>query len=205
MRSHQGRPVSCTFERSSNFSICIPQGLPTLQYQNMRVDIRNCACLNTTNTTQNCKCCLPSVATQLIPVAPTCSFGQNSMNACRCDNIGRTGMLRCECPSGNITRVEFFNETVRGANNVTTNVTRSRTISEPTFLNQTVPLNQCSCLTTINNRSISQLCNCCLFRPLTCSAPQFADVQNCECRNVTAGRTWQWNCNCQRRDNNIRG
>jgi hypothetical protein len=141
----------------TNLSTCTPSNALTTQYTNMRIDVtRNCVCLNATNTTQNCKCCLPSNITQLIPASPVCNPGQRVQSGCRCSPVGRTAIVNCTCPDGNSTRVETFIETIKGANNLTSNVTRNKTVITPKFVSQNVSLDRCGCLNILNNGTLSQ-------------------------------------------------
>jgi hypothetical protein len=183
--------ASCQLNRNTGLSQCSPLSA-SVTYRDLKLDTsKGCACVNVTNTTQNCRCCLPSVSAQLIPAGPVCSFGQSSQSNCTCDPIGKSANLKCQCPTGTQTRVESFNETVRVNSTTNTTVIRTRNVSEATFLTQTLPISNCNCLNTVSNNGQSTLvCNCCAFRPLQCAAPQFADVQSCSCQNVTVGRTW---------------
>ena len=167
--------ASCQFNRTTGLSQCSPLSA-SVTYRDMRLDTsKNCSCVNVTNTTQNCRCCLPSVTAQLIPAAPVCSFGQSSQSSCICDPIGKSANLRCQCPTGSQTRVESFNETVRVNSTTNTTVARTRNVTEATFLSQTLPLANCNCLNTVNNGQVSSVCNCCAYRPLQCQTPLFAD------------------------------
>ena len=126
--------ASCQFNRNTGFSQCSPLTASVI-YRDMKIDTsRNCNCVNVTNTTQNCRCCLPSVTSQLVPAAPVCSFGQSSQSNCICDPIGKSANFRCQCPTGSQTRVESFNETVRVNSTTNTTVTRTRNVTEATFL-----------------------------------------------------------------------
>jgi len=177
--------ASCQFDRNSGFSQCSPLSA-SVTYRDLRVDTtKSCACVNVTNSTQNCRCCLPSVTAQLIPAGPVCSFGQTNQSNCICDPVGKSANLKCQCPTGTQTRVESFNDTIRVNSTTNSTVTRTRNVTEATFLSQILPISNCNCLNTVNNGQSSFVCNCCAFRPLQCPTTQFADVQTCNCQNVT--------------------
>lgn len=67
--------ASCQLDRSTGLSQCSPLSA-SVTYRNLSIDTsKSCACVNVTNSTQNCRCCLPSVTAQLIPAGPVCGFG----------------------------------------------------------------------------------------------------------------------------------